>query len=336
MYYKSLPVFNKAVFLDVLNDLIKWTEAVDDLMHIWFNKITEFTKLFPRELIEGFKKDFKIWKLSWIFKYRKEDFFIPEVKEHLTFFSSSTLSNISFMRRWMIHKLIETWSLIDLEIDEALFDKKAIIEHLTTWKKRWEYKINRSALFVNDKQYGLWKKIFSWDKDNKEDIWWPLLIQLLDNFIWNYWEDEINKTLNTDDSYNKVVFYSTDKNKIINLKELLELWDGKKVIHSISFKEWNTFINSMKVKYKKNDKAYYILSLIAKYFSEYPLEDSVNKWDLQDIHIENGKPIQIDFWDSFRTWYIKSLNDRFEKKFLNGRIFEMKKDTITIKEMENF
>lgn len=351
-FYKYYRVMNKSkniyelylkanqtwrfVFIDVLEDLITWIDFINELTKSCIENKKTIDALFTHEHKKEILNDFEVWKLSWILQYKKLDKFSEDIKNHMNTQISWTISQIAFMRSGMIQELLRVWIIYDLCISEdKIFGTQKMLEGIVKWKERWEYKIDKNALFLSNTHYWIGKDLYEYDKNNKDDIWWAIAIQTLYNLINTYWEDQLNSDLNLDDSYKRMLFFNWKKEDIEDLRDILIHWENKRLIKTISFKDWYTYINKRKWKYKEHDKADYALSLIAKYFSEYPFEEDVQDSDLQSIHINNWKPQNISFWDSFRTGYIKTLNNRFEKKFINWIIFEMKKTTIKVKEMSN-
>jgi hypothetical protein len=324
------------IFVDLLNDLIGWIGAIDELINYCMEHQELMDIMFTPEHKADIIKDFKVWELSWIFQYKKVDRFSEDVKNHMNTQISWTISQIAFMRAGMIQELFRAWIIRDLCIsEEKVFGTQEMLKDIVKWKERWKYKINKNALFLNDTHFGIGKDLQKYDKNDKSDIWGAVAVQLLHNFINIYGEDQLNTELNLDDSHKKMLFFNWKKEDIEDLRDTLIYWENKKLLKTINFKNWDTYINKQKWKYQPQDKADYALSLIAKYFTEYPFEEDVKDSDLQAIHIDNWKPLEISFWDSFRTGYIKTLNNRFEKKFINGGIFEMSKSTIRVKEMDN-
>ena len=328
--------------MDLLEDLIWGIDAINGFTNCCIENKEAIDVLFTPEHKRDILKDFKIWELSGILTYKKIDKFSEGVKSHMNTHLSSTISQIAFMRTSMIQELFRAWIICDLCIsEEKVFGTKEMLEHLVEWKERWEYKIKTNALFVSDTHFGVWKEKITYNKEDKSDIWGAVAILTLLKIIWVYGEDQLNTELNLDDSHKKMLFFNWEKEDIEDLRDTLIYWKGKKFLKSISFKNWETFINKQKWKYKKDDKADYALRLVALYFSEFPYEEQADISDLQNIHIHEKKkwvltiPENFSFQDSFRTWYRKTLNDRFEKKFINGRIVEMNKSIVRINEMDN-
>lgn len=330
-YYLQTTEIGKLTYLDVLQDILNWIDGFNAIL--WVCSKSDTMKLiFDEEMRKELIRDFKIRELSGFTFYKKTDMFSPELTDKINVNNPTIIANISLGRRGFITKLIQEWIIEDLKVsEEKVFWRMEDMKDFIKWEKRWEYKIDTSALVVSNTEYWIWKDIRPLTQDN---VGGYALIKFLQQFIPEYGEDELNRQLNLDDSYKKMLFYKCDRDEIEKLMNQLKTWQNKKILKKIRFQNNLAYINNMKYTFQK-DKAWYFFWLIAQYFSENPHEDSVSTSDLQDIHIERENKTSISFWDSLRTWYIKTLNDRIYKKYINWRIFEIKKGVITIKEMDN-
>jgi hypothetical protein len=326
-YYQSLEELNKFIFIDLLNDLIKWFNSVENLKK-------DFQKSEYKEHIEdilSFINNLWLNKANWFIVYKKTDYTVnKDIANIINIDDSSTISKLTMIRRVIILNLIKYDFLIDLNIwMNSIYSEKEMIEgKYIIIQKDWTKKFDFNQLKISQDGMQIWWNQF---KMTKENIWLLLYITMVSQLKTYYWEDELNKELNLDDSYKQILFYKIDKEK---LKELLinlfKNWD-KEIINKYEFKNKKLYINWNEFKVKDSKKAEYFIELISTYFS-WTNKKRLSISDLNDIYIENTKDIKYLTLsaNNIKTSYIKTIRKQLWNKYINNEILKIKWNDIVL------
>lgn len=150
-----------------------------------------------------------------------------------------------------------------------------------------------------------------------------------------YWigEDEFNRQLNLDRSYQATCSFHADSETIQKLIDSLKKSEWKEYASQVYFKNGKMFVNENIFLIEQN-KSGEFLSFLAQYFTCFPGVKQVTVWELVDFWVQcdidtfkylNANDIQRE---NIRTSLLRTLRKNLRKKYQNWDIFVIEKDTI--------
>lgn len=332
-YYNELDYLNKIVFLDLINDLISWINVINKLKND-YSKLETDSKNYFSDLELLFKEKW-LSRASWFIFYKKLDYYTNEdIKKNYNTNLSETLSKLSLKRRLYILKLIEKWVIKDIWINLLnLYDEEEIINEwwiIENWKmKQFNFQLADNVF----------KEIFSSDKiKNWEKLWKNDIESIIDYFLLKelrnyYWEDQLNKELNYDNSYKENIFYISDIKDLNQLYNNLKYNSEKEILDNYKFKDWNLIINWNNFIIKNAKWTNDFIKLISHYFEENK-NSRVSITKLIDFYCEIKKEKNIDKLNltsnNIKNSYIETFNKNLNKQYINNWILKIKWNDIVL------
>lgn len=340
-YFKSLDTFWQENFKDLLKDIITW-----------YNWLIKFQELLKKEanlknMIWFFKEEFNKKlngkKYNTFVNFKKTSHFWEYIKKNYDYKNSWILWTIAFWRKIALQKLSSNnfiCDIVDKNILELIIDDTILNDFII--KKVWKKELNLNKL---KKEY---IKITKKKKPSQDDIDAYIYMNVIFLYIIpTYWEDELNRELNLDKSFTNISLFNTNIKDIENLLYRLQSkWD-KDEITSLRFINWKIIINWKEFKINNSPKTQCFLDLIALYFTKNKHEKSIFTYKLEIFWINNLSELNFikENWkrieeylnlknDNIKNWYLKTLEKKLWKKFINKKIFEM--DNWEIKVIEMF
>lgn len=190
-----------------------------------------------------------------------------------------------------------------------------------------------------------WVKKLEFDKlklaNNKIDLFWKnfkltnkninlfIYLQLVEQLRTFYWEDQLNKELNLDDSYKQIIFYkANDKTLKDLLFNIIKDWK-KDIIEDYKFKNKNLYINWEKFKLKNSEAASCFLELISLYFSENSTKE-VTVQKLDEYYVQNPQYFKCIKYNlnNIKWNYLKTIRNQLWKIYINNELLYIKWNTI--------
>lgn len=298
-FYENASDFDKALFLDVLEDISIVHKAFSKVIPDLENGINGL-----RNLLGNKEDTFAInAEINCAISYRKTNKFADFFSAKIVGRSEEDLSHIRLQRFRFVRELIAAWYITVIEtiknnelteISKEFDEGKEFLRGITKTLSNWEVIIS----FSNIKQSESKKTIFIWDRwfriNSKKNVPIFLYIHLLQKLIEEIWPNWINRIINayfqwsleTEDI--ESIIFNVEMDEINKLKRILTTWEERVNINEWHFNEnGDLFINNWIKPFTLWDNAINakrILRLIGKYIFSHWKVSQFNQWELREFY----------------------------------------------------
>lgn len=317
-FFQTLTQLEKSVFLDLLQNLLYWINQVE--------KIKSDENLKQIDWLINDIKDFWLESIQGFTTYKKIDYTVnKDIANLCDIHSPQTISKLTMIRRKIVLKLCEFRIIEDLNIslDKLMPEQDLINSGFITNienKKKFDFsQLNVSETWI----------IFKWNSIllEKETLHIFIYCKVLDELRKYYWEDELNRELNLDESYRQILFYKWNKKDLEDLYfKLSKDWD-KDIIEKYEFINNKLYVNEKEFKIKDSEKTSYFLEILSLYFS-WTDKKKISVTEYNEFYNKNstkGLKYLILSENNIKASYIKTIRKQLGKKYINNEILKIEK-----------
>jgi hypothetical protein len=321
--YNNSKEKEKLIFLDVLNDLIKWVfelkkaKKTPQSIYIepFFKEITKDLNFQSVQEYKTFMKELKDfiyewidikWRRSWIFNITKERSLLSkEIKSYYQIIWKEELEEIQDTRKLLLNNFIEYWFI-------EIFVSKNEEYHKIC--KDFE----KTILKINEKN----RKVYIWLWNIKDKT----TRNFLERIQIDYWVEKINKWFEFIFNDLETVNYLTHKKDLESLK------------HRIHFKEnssdydkttWILYYSKKDIHKFKKTKSINKGHELCKIVFNYPIWTKINFSQINFLYDDNNKRYSwlIDNAAKIKR-LIDNLNKIIKEKTKNKKLLLLSQETI--------